>query len=255
MKKILISVSIIAGVAAIVVGATTAFFSDTETSAGNVFTAGAIDLTVDSTCHYWQNNGGGYVDVGCPQTSTWMANNWGAANKFCESADIKPGDKGENTISLHVNNNDAWVRLVISAVTNNDNGLTEPEGIVDTTDGVGNGELRQNLKFSMWLDWGAVAGFQNDGDPTEGDNIQQSGEPTLISEGTIDPDGTVSPGISEIWNLKDFNNSYLPGGKTAYFGVKWNLPSTVGNEVQTDSMSATMEFQVQQVRNNPNPVW
>ncbi len=35
--------------AVIVVGATVAFFNDTETSTGNIFTAGGIDLTVDHT--------------------------------------------------------------------------------------------------------------------------------------------------------------------------------------------------------------
>ncbi|PIW76653.1 MAG: hypothetical protein CO001_00190, partial [Candidatus Portnoybacteria bacterium CG_4_8_14_3_um_filter_40_10] len=42
MKKIIISLSIIAAVAAIAIGATTAYFSDTETSTGNTFTAGSI---------------------------------------------------------------------------------------------------------------------------------------------------------------------------------------------------------------------
>lgn len=47
MKKILISLSIIAAAAAVVIGATTAYFSDTETSTGNTFTAGVIDISVD----------------------------------------------------------------------------------------------------------------------------------------------------------------------------------------------------------------
>jgi len=38
----------IAAVAAIAIGATTAFFSDTETSTGNTFTAGVIDISVDN---------------------------------------------------------------------------------------------------------------------------------------------------------------------------------------------------------------
>jgi len=47
MKKIAISLGIIGVVAAIVIGATTAFFSDTETSIGNTFTAGVIDISVN----------------------------------------------------------------------------------------------------------------------------------------------------------------------------------------------------------------
>ena len=42
MKKILISLAVIGAVGAIAAGATGAFFSDTETSTGNTFTAGAI---------------------------------------------------------------------------------------------------------------------------------------------------------------------------------------------------------------------
>lgn len=47
MKKILISLSIIGVIAAGVIGITIAYFNDTETSAGNIFVAGTIDLKVD----------------------------------------------------------------------------------------------------------------------------------------------------------------------------------------------------------------
>ncbi|MHA1483370.1 MAG: TasA family protein, partial [Candidatus Heimdallarchaeaceae archaeon] len=46
-KKIIISLSVIAVVAAVVVGGTIAYFSDTETSTGNTFTAGTIDISVN----------------------------------------------------------------------------------------------------------------------------------------------------------------------------------------------------------------
>lgn len=47
MRKILISLSIIGVVAVIAIGATVALFNDTETSAGNILTAGTMDLKVD----------------------------------------------------------------------------------------------------------------------------------------------------------------------------------------------------------------
>jgi len=56
MKKILISVSIIAGVAAIVIGATTAYFSDTETNVGNTLSAGTIDIDIDGQ-NPWNREG------------------------------------------------------------------------------------------------------------------------------------------------------------------------------------------------------
>ncbi len=286
MKKILFSASAIVAVAAMTLYGTGAFFSDTETSTGNVFTAGAIDLTVDSEQHYngnvcvWEggltNNQtepstvGAWVWQGAslyPVPGTYCYGSWTATNlgvqKFFNFNDIKPGDEGENTISLHINNNDAWLRMVIKDVTDLDNSCTEPESAVDpdgTTCGT-DGELREKLLFSVWLDQGATAGFQgkcvsegdgcSSGDLGEGDNVWQGqqSEPKLISAGTIDPSDT--NGISEIWTLP----TPLLGGQTAYFGVDWTLPLATGNEIQTDSMSATMEFQVEQYRNNPSPSW
>lgn len=62
MKKILISLSIIGIVAAIVIGATVAYFNDTETSVGNILVAGTLDLKVD---HIWQT----YNDAECKTCS------------------------------------------------------------------------------------------------------------------------------------------------------------------------------------------
>jgi predicted ribosomally synthesized peptide with SipW-like signal peptide len=47
MKKILLSILTIGLMASVVFGATRAFFSDTETSVGNTFTAGTIDLKMN----------------------------------------------------------------------------------------------------------------------------------------------------------------------------------------------------------------
>lgn len=55
MKKILFSMAGIVAVAAMVFAGTGALFSDTETSTGNVFTAGAIDLKVDHTKQTYNN--------------------------------------------------------------------------------------------------------------------------------------------------------------------------------------------------------
>ncbi len=46
-KRILISLSVIGLVAAIAIGGTIAYFSDTETSVGNTFTAGTIDISLN----------------------------------------------------------------------------------------------------------------------------------------------------------------------------------------------------------------
>ena len=49
MKKILYSAGLIVFVAALALGATGAFFSDTETSTGNILQAGKLDLKIETT--------------------------------------------------------------------------------------------------------------------------------------------------------------------------------------------------------------
>lgn len=49
MKKILLSLAAIVVVGGVVAGATMAFYNDTETSNGNIFVAGSVDLKVDQT--------------------------------------------------------------------------------------------------------------------------------------------------------------------------------------------------------------
>ncbi len=261
MKTIVTSLGMIVFVAAIVAGGTGAFFSDTETSSANVFTAGAIDLTVDSQQHYnnavcvpntettdptdywWQLNGDispnnpQYPVIGSVCDGTWEATNLGV-QKFWNFADVKPGDNGENTVSIHIDSNPAWLRLVVKDVVDLDNSCTEPEQgtnaeacttLVPEGTTPGAGELRENLLFSVFTDANC-------------NNIQDQDDVTIITAGPIDLAG-------ETWTMPQ----PLPGDTTTCFGVVWSLPSSVGNDVQTDSTGATMEFQVEQSRNNPVP--
>ena len=54
----------IALVVAVVAGATTSFFSDKETSVGNTFTAGTIDISVDGE-NPWNTSWENYLDKPC----------------------------------------------------------------------------------------------------------------------------------------------------------------------------------------------
>ena len=131
--------------------------------------------------------------------------------------------------------------MIIKEVTDLDNTCTEPE---EGTNGeactvadpegsnAGMGELRENLSFTVFKD--------NNCDNILNEVGGQDGE--LISAGTIDS-------LGETWPLP----TPITGGQTVCFGITWDLPSTVGNETQTDSMGATMEFEVVQSRNNPTP--
>ncbi|MFA6306805.1 MAG: SipW-dependent-type signal peptide-containing protein, partial [Patescibacteria group bacterium] len=171
-KKVLVSLSIVAVVSAIVIGGTIAYFSDTETSTGNKFTAGKFNLKIDNTCHY--NGRECICDGACEWAGTdeecfctWEAKDL-TNELFFNLGDVKPGDYGEDTISLHIDNNDAWMCAELSNLKNNDNGCENPEFKDETSaygasyetcanPGLGQGELQSNLLFSIWKDNGVGA--------------------------------------------------------------------------------------------------
>ena len=278
MKKILLSLSVVAAVAAVVLGATTAFYNDEETSRGNVLAAGAIDLSIDNHSFY---NGE------LSEKTTWRVdddldpetNPGGLPRLFFDFTDLKPGDWGEDTISLHVKDNDSWLCADVTLRSDDDNGLTEPEGDDgDTTDGAGNGELAEAVDFYAWAD--------------DGDNVYETclgsglnvcvdetlfivGEHLDLGETTILP---LADSNGNIWG--DVGNA-LPGDTVRFVGKAWcfgdsaflplpqdgsgngstNGPvqrpvicdgSNESNITQTDSMTVDITFRAEQSRHQPN---
>ena len=249
------SLSVIAAVSAVVIGGTTAFFSDTETSTGNTFTAGAIDLKVDSQQHYnnaicvnglWALETGAsatvpqYPVIGSACGGTWGQVQPGVditSEKFFSFGDIKPGDSGENTISLHVINNDAYVCATVANLASNDVSQTEPESTAPLdTDDMASGELDNTMLWTVWRDNGAGT------NGVAGDNIQNGTEQTLTS-------GNPTNGTLAVYDSTTGTGA-LAGGTTGYLGVSWSLPLTTGNEAQTDSLTGNISFNVVQSRNN-----
>lgn len=237
MKKILLSLGTIGIVAAVVIGATTAYFSDTETSTGNTFSAGEIDLKIDLQC----DTGG----CGFPEKDL----NY---DPFFYRCDIKPGDKHEATVSFHVYNNNAWGRIKLDQVKNWEYGCTEPEEDVDLTcdtPGEGRGELINNLLFTIWLDQGTTAGWQCptnrprcSADPKEGNNILDGMETPLVT------DIPASQLVSGWYVLPE----EIIASNTYYIGIEWRVPGEVGNIIQSDSFQGNIVMQVVQSRNNPD---
>ena len=146
MKRILGSVAVLAFVGALILGGTGAFFSDTETSTGNTFTAGAIDLKVSNQSYY-----NGVAQSGTSWSSTDLDN----GQLFFNFLDLKPGDLGEDTIDLVVQTNDGYACMDINVTGTPEGTITEPESDVpDTTVGTNEGELQNELHFTFWADDG-----------------------------------------------------------------------------------------------------
>lgn len=280
IKKVFGSTLTIGVVLAVAVAATSSYFSDTESSLGNTFVAGSIDLLIDSEAHYaglvcvdgtWQYDNEEEETsrpdlLGQECTGSWESTDLDTliSSAFFNYDDIKPGDEGENTISITVEDNDAWLCMNIDNMQDLDNTLTEPEEDADP-DGLDSGELAENLHFTAWLDQGETPGFQNDEDPGEGDNIWQGedAEPLLFSNES-GPASDVLGG--KTYALADAGSIGGPiaGGITHYIGLQWCAGTmtinageitcdgaSMGNETQTDSLTADIHIYAEQSRNNP----
>jgi predicted ribosomally synthesized peptide with SipW-like signal peptide len=279
-RKILLSLSLIVFVAAVSITATGAFFNDKETSTGNTFTAGSIDLKISNQSYVSNKTTGALVES--PSTS-WISGDLNpVVNHFFDFADIKPGDIGEDTIDLTVNNNDSWACAQLDLTSNKDNTCTAPELADDQTCGTGdanfNGELAQGIEFVWWSD--------------DGDNVLEKGEevtkyylgPDTISNllGTDNKlDLTLADSklnffdhTNKLVNPNDVVNP-IAGGVTHYIGKGWCFGhmvlnpvddgtggplqrgtgftcdgTNVNNAAQTDSLTADITFTAVQSRNN-----
>ena len=230
--KFLVSLMII-GLAAIgmITGGTMtgAFFSDTEVSENNTFIAGTLDL---------------WLDMVLVNGSIAVYN--GENMQIFNVSDIKPGDRGEKTISLHVDN-DAWLCVYVN-YSEAENGCNEPEALEDSTCGVGdNAELDEEMNLLIWWDDGEIDGWQCgktprcDSDTYEGDNIYQPGYEDVYYNGTVSNLTTMSPGPYPI------NASTV-----CYMGIEWSVDSDVGNIIQGDSVVLNALFYAEQQKNNGN---
>jgi len=142
-KRILTSLAVIFAVAAIATGITWAYFSDTETSIGNTFTAGSLDLTID----------GVHTNV-----VKFNVNN------------MRPGNQPKGTYTLaNVGTINGYLDIENIVVTNYENGCVDPEiGAGDVTcgnPGLGEGELQDVVNLRLFIDYGCD-GWISTGDIT-----------------------------------------------------------------------------------------
>lgn len=154
MKTIIRSAVLVFALAAVFGGATVAYLSDAETSEGNVFTAGSIDLKVDA---YVADGDGTLI-------SGFDAKDLNGETIFTLS-DIKPSDNGRLKFSLHITDNPAWACVLFNG-TDDENGLKEPESQLGDTDATG--ELSDAISVTAWIDGG-------DGNFTGSDTIVYNG--------------------------------------------------------------------------------
>ncbi len=264
MNRILVSVLVIGLVSGVGFALTRAFFSDTETSAGNTMTAGAVDLYLANDSYYNGNPN---------STTSWELRPALTNEKFFDFDDIKPGDWGEDTITLKVENNPVWACAEIAITQDDDGSCTEPELLDDPSCAPDNtalfdGEIAENVSYVVWHD--------------DGDNVLEDNESpsAVLAQGKLDQ---LEAGIklalvdSQVNNLGGNPGEAMLGATDYYLGKAWcfgdmtlepvaqgeeNSPNTdpgfscdeagINNASQTDMLQADITFEVIQTRNNPN---
>jgi predicted ribosomally synthesized peptide with SipW-like signal peptide len=172
-----------------------AYFSDTEKSEGNTFTAGTLDL-----------------ELSAAQGSVVVLN----------VGPLAPGDSGSNTwIAKNVGSIAGKLSLTVSSITNNDNGLTEPEREAgDTTGGDGGGELGEYLDVVLWVD-------------LNGNGQKDNGE--VLYEGYLN-------GMAGTYS----DVATLGMDESVKIILEWSIDSSVGNIIQSDSASFDITFSLVQ---------
>ena len=213
MKRILLSLALIALVSSVTVGATRAYFSDTETSSGNTFSAGTLDLQVDgkddpNVVHVTMSN----MKPGDSASYSWTLSNTGSLSG-------KP-----------------WVE--ITNVKNYDNGCNDPEQASPDSScgnpGLGEGELGGNLMMKLNAPGSVGYVYPHGASCTDGGS--KCSLDYWSGLGRIDEtvDGQVWDTIAP--------TSTLAGPMVLEFTV----PSTAGNIIQSDSVEFDVVFHLEQ---------
>jgi predicted ribosomally synthesized peptide with SipW-like signal peptide len=155
--RIIASIAMLVFVGAAIAASTGAFFSDTESSTGNTFTAGEVDITISGLAHEYNGN-----QTNAPIFAPGGGFTFGLS-------DLKPRDEGTITYGLTNSSNEIHLCAAVVETSNDENARIEPEVEAgDTTDGPNNGELGQFLSFKFgsvtgtlngaWQSLGTVAG-------------------------------------------------------------------------------------------------
>ncbi len=185
---------------------------------------GALELTIDNQTFY---NGT------LQPTMSWSLKNLiPTTDKFFNFTDVKPGDTGTTTMSIHLKNSPAWVCLDFKNLTDAENGINEPESILDSNQ---TGELSGELEFFAWRD--------------DGDNKFEIGEMPLF--GTASQTANIVLASTSYALADALHGPAFAVNQVKYVGITWcagNLnvntatakitcdATAMGNEAQTDSM-------------------
>ena len=165
MKKILFSLMAILLAVGLVGAGAFAYFSDTETSEGNTFTAGTLDLAPGSD--FVQGETGYYPPYTHCTIEVIPGGN--GANGQVIFSDIKPGNSGKIYWSVkNIGTIPGLLNMEVTRTADNDNVITEPEdmvdGSLDGSDGTDDGDLDDYMYVRLSADFNKNGDFTDAGE-------------------------------------------------------------------------------------------
>lgn len=187
-----------------------ALFSDTETGTDSSFTVGTLDMDIDG------NNG-----------DPAAFDNFAVTNIGADGT-VSGGKTWtiNNTGSI-----DGELTFSLASLTNTENGCNEPEALVDVTcdtPGDGQGELGDAVSVVVQLDQGSGA-----------ETVVTSDFATA-NQGAYATQWDTNAGVVTI-----------PAGGSVDVTMNWSTdPASYGNEIQSDSLTFDVNFNLEQV--NPS---
>jgi spore coat-associated protein N len=205
-RKMLLSIIIIGVVGALISTGVFAYFSDTESSTDNTFTAGTLNLQVGSTD---------------PVTETITV------------SDTYGGDSGSYDWLLKNDGSIAGsLDITFANIVDAENGVNEPEEADPDEDGTvaspgTDGELAEVLSLTIYID-------END------NNTYDVGTDTLIYQGFVKP-GLAGEQLSNYAMTANYGS-----GNDKAVRIEWSIDTGVDDEIQSDSAGFDIEFELLQ---------
>ncbi|MFC3477065.1 VWA domain-containing protein [Halobacterium litoreum] len=233
---------------------TSAFLNDRESFEDAVLTAGTLDLLVDYHSYWDQGRAGSGQVTGTKDGSGTVSGTL---------TDVKPGDSGLLAFCPRIVDNPAYLWLCGELTSNDENGQTEPEANHSDDDtggdpGAGMGELADSVVVDVDYCTVDVAASAPEDEFGPGDVSKVAD----VWEGTLaDFLAAIQNGVPLDGDANTGDGAFLAPGEQACFAggaeadnyclcIDWEVPVSVGNEIQSDSLSFDLEFHAEQCRNN-----
>jgi predicted ribosomally synthesized peptide with SipW-like signal peptide len=247
-------------------GATWALLQDQETFQNNQLVVGELDLKVtwqqtvdgDPVNAFPDSDDNGERDpirtrqeiatdaglpIDSPSVETTFRNQFADVPDDIEAPvidlqDVKPGRGGEITFGLHLFDNDGKVVMSGNLLENAENSISEPEGDAEA------GDSNQDGFFDP-VDSPITGTGLPQADPiinpNEGELADAIQAEIVDSQGNTLNQGTLR---TTLFALSECGSSLgiLENSTTHEVTLRWNLPETVGDEIQTDSVTFDLSF-------------